>query len=281
MKKILALISILAILPLISAQFTVSEMELTVYTDGYVKVHYQIIPYEYSSQIILPFLGENYEGLAVVDENNNPLNFEIYDKHIVIYVGEAQIVDVSYYTPDITYKEGLVWTINVSSDFPFNIILPENAVVVDLSEVPLKIASNVITMPPGNQSISYTLEFKETPTEEGQSYNKYLLPLGILVFILLISIVLARNRRKEAKRTEVHIDKEEFLKKLESFNLNEDERRALLYILEKGGRASQAEVRTALEIPKTTAWRMFKRLEKQGLVKIIKGRKENWVELKL
>jgi len=279
-KKILALISLFIFLPTVSAQFSVSSVDLTIYTDGYIKVHYQIIPDEYVSQITLPFLGENYEGISVIDENGNPLNFEVYKDSLIIYVGEAQIVDVSYYTPNLTYKEGLVWTLNISMDSPFNVILPENAVIVDLSEVPLKIASNVITMPPGNQSISYTLEFIEVEGENGRNPIYYTLPLFILVIIILVTIIFSKKKKKEPTR-EFHINREDFIKKLESFNLNEDERRALLYILEKGGRASQAEVRTALEIPKTTAWRMFKRLEKQGLVKIIKGRKENWVELKL
>ena len=280
MKKILALISLFIFLPTVSAQFSVSSVDLTIYTDGYIKVHYQIIPDEYVSQITLPFLGENYEGISVIDENGNPLNFEVYKDSLIIYVGEAQIVDVSYYTPDLTYKEGLVWTLNISMDSPFNVILPENAIIVNLSEVPLKIASNVITMPLGNQSISYTLEFIEVEGENGRNPIYYTLPLFILVIIILVTIIFSKKKKKEPTR-EFHINREDFIKKLESFNLNEDERRALLYILEKGGRASQAEVRTALGIPKTTAWRMFKRLEKQGLLRIIKGRKENWVELKL
>lgn len=277
MKRAFALISILILLPVVSAQFTVSQVELTIYTDGYVKVHYQLIPDEYTSQISLPLLGKNYEGVEVVDENGNPLNFEVYNESLIIYVENAQVVDVSYYTPDLTYKEGLVWTINVSMEYPFDVILPENAVVVDLSELPLKIASNVITMPPGNQSISYTLEFA---AEEGRKDFYFPVLAFLVVLIIAISGFLTIGKRKEAPKEEFHINRDEFLKKLESFNLNEDEKRALLYILEKGGRASQAEVRTALGIPKTTAWRMFKRLERQGLVRIIKGRKENWVELK-
>jgi uncharacterized membrane protein len=75
--------------------------------------------------------------------------------------------------------------------------------------------------------------------------------------------------------------REEFERKLDNVDLNEEERRALLYLFDRGGRASQAEVREAIGLPKTTAWRMFRRLEKKGLVKVLKGRKENWVELKL
>jgi len=67
---------------------------------------------------------------------------------------------------------------------------------------------------------------------------------------------------------------------LESDELRDEEKQAIRYLLEHGGRASQAEIRDALGLPKTTAWRMFRRLEERGLIKIIRGRKENWVELR-
>ncbi|NJE07602.1 winged helix-turn-helix transcriptional regulator [Thermococcus sp. M39] len=276
MRKIMALIGIaLLAIPLVSAEFTVSDLELTIYRDGYVKVYYQIIPSEYAVQISIPLLGKDYENLIVEDENGNPLNFEVSGNSVIIYVNDAQLIKVSYYTPDLTSKHGLVWTLNVSSPYPFKVVLPENAIVVDLSDIPLSISSNVISMPPGNQSISYTLEYDVERNSQNVVY--YLLAGVLAISAVFIGIKLI-SRKKVSK--DVKVDKEAFLKKIEKFDLNDEERNALLYILEKGGRASQAEVRNALGLPKTTAWRMFKRLEKQGLVKIIRGRKENWVELR-
>ena len=73
---------------------------------------------------------------------------------------------------------------------------------------------------------------------------------------------------------------ERFRKKIEGMeDLNDDERGALLYLIENGGKAPQSKVRSALGIPKTTAWRMFKRLEERGLVRVYKLGRENWVEL--
>ncbi|WP_367883736.1 helix-turn-helix transcriptional regulator [Thermococcus peptonophilus] len=85
--------------------------------------------------------------------------------------------------------------------------------------------------------------------------------------------------RKTRKRE--GLTREEFEKRLRKLELSDEERKVLLYLYDHGRRASQAEVREALGIPKTTAWRMFQRLEKRGgLVKILKGKKENWVELR-
>ncbi|AHF80205.1 helix-turn-helix transcriptional regulator [Thermococcus paralvinellae] len=277
MRKIMILIGIaLLVIPLVSAEFTVSDLELTICRDGYVKVYYQIIPSDYVVQISVPLLGENYENLIVEDENGKPLNFEVSGNSVIIYVNNAQLIKVSYYTPDLTSKHGLVWTLNVSSPYSFKVVLPENSIVVDLSDIPLSISSNVISMPPGNQSISYTLEYNAERNFQNVVYY-------FLAGVLTISAVFIGIKRISSKKVskDIKVNKEAFLKKMEKFDLNDEEREALLYILEKGGRASQAEVRNALGLPKTTAWRMFKRLEKQGLVKIIKGRKENWIELTL
>lgn len=276
MKKIMALIGLaLLVVPLVSAEFTVSDLELTIYRDGYVEVYYQIIPSDYVVQISIPLLGKDHENLIVEDENGNPLNFEVSGNNVIIYVNNAQLIKILYYTPDLTSKHGLVWTLNVSSPYPFKVVLPENSVVVDLSDIPLSISSNVISMPPGNQSISYTLEYNAEKNSQNVIYYFLAGILAIGAVFIGIKLISSKKVSKDVK-----VDKEAFLKKMEKFDLNDEEKNALLYILEKGGRASQAEVRNALGLPKTTAWRMFKRLEKQGLVKIIRGRKENWIELK-
>ncbi len=180
-----------------------------------------------------------------------------------------------------------MWTLNVSTGDSFTVVLPENAIVVDLSDVPpLEIAGNSITMPPGNQSISYTLNGRDSESagETGNSTYPLTYPVILTALAVLGAVggggYLLRRRKVEGKPMP---SREEFEAKLENLDLNEEERRALLYIFDRGGgRASQAEVREAIGLPKTTAWRMFRRLERKGgLVRILKGKKENWVELRL
>ncbi|WP_258084515.1 helix-turn-helix transcriptional regulator [Thermococcus thermotolerans] len=265
----------LILLPGVSS-YTVSSLVLTVYNDGYVKVEYEILPAEYSSQIELPLLGNHYENVIVEDGNGNPLNFRLENGSLLIYSGEADLVRVSYYTPDLTVKQGMVWTLNIATNNSFTVVLPENAIVVDLSDIPLEIAGNSITMPPGNQSVSYTLSGRGTDNGGGTGSSEY---LPILVGLGVVGgLAYALWRMKGGGKSMP--SREEFQARLENLDLNEEEKRALLYIFDKGGKASQAEVREAIGLPKTTAWRMFKRLERKGLVKVLKGRKENWVELR-
>ena len=280
------LLALLPVAHMVSAQYTVSSLVLTVYGDGYVEVNYEILPDNYTSQLFLPLLGSHYENVIVEDESGNPLNYRLDDGRLFIYTGSAEMVNVSYYTPDLTSKEGIVWTLNVSSNEPFTVVLPEGAIVVDLSDVPLEIAGDSITMPPGNQSISYTLEGRTTAsrargtgeTPAGGLRGAYYLAIGAIV--LAGGAVYLGLKKKSGSFGGKAPTREEFEAKLEDLDLREEERRALLYIFDRGGKASQAEVREAIGLPKTTAWRMFKRLERMGLVKILKGKKENWVELR-
>ncbi len=275
------ILTLIFLIPWVSG-YTVSSLVLTVYSDGYVKVTSEIVPEDYESQIQIPLLGQHAENVIVEDDSGNPLNFRVENGSILVYTEGADVVNVSYYTPDLTSKEGIVWTLNVSSGNPFTVVLPENAIVVDLSDIPLEIAGNSITMPPGNQSISYTLEGRttsggvgEVPTDESHTI---LLAIGGIA--LAAGAVYFGLKKKSGSFGGRMPTREEFEAKLDNLDLNEDEKRALLYIFDRGGQASQAEVREAIGLPKTTAWRMFKRLEKKGLVKILKGRKENWVELR-
>ncbi|NJE46558.1 winged helix-turn-helix transcriptional regulator [Thermococcus sp. GR7] len=275
---VIFMITALILVPVVSGEYTVSSLVLTVYEDGYVKVEYELLPADYASQIEVSLFGEHYENLFVENENGNPLNFRLDNGNLLIYSEDAQVVRVSYYTPDLTSKDGIVWTLKVSSESPFTVVLPENCIVVDLSDIPLEIAGNSITMPLGNQSVSYTLQYTGTSEENSSNYLLIALFVGVVVIGGIAAYLLRRRGSGGMERPK--LTREGFERRLEGLELNDEEKRALLYIFDKGGRASQAEVREAIGLPKTTAWRMFKRLERKGLVKVIKGRKENWVELR-
>ncbi len=275
----LLVITLVALIPWVSG-YTVSSLVLTVYSDGYVKVNYEVMPGDYESQIQLPLLGQHSEDFVVEDGNGNPLDFRVENGSLLIYTGDATLVNIYYYTPDLTSKEGIVWTLHVQANTSFTVILPEKSIVVDLSDIPLEIAGNSITMPPGNQSISYTLEERATSGGERSApvnASPILLVVGGMIFA---AGAVYFGLKKFGSLGSTMPSKEEFEERIGRLELTEDEKRALLYIFDKGGRASQAEVREALGIPKTTAWRMFKRLERKGLLKILRGKKENWVELR-
>jgi uncharacterized membrane protein len=61
-------------------------------------------------------------------------------------------------------------------------------------------------------------------------------------------------------------------------DLSEDERRVLEIIRSKK-RVSESDIRVLTHLPKTTVWRVVRRLERRGLVRVVKVGRRNEVEL--
>ncbi|WP_297497134.1 MarR family transcriptional regulator [Thermococcus sp.] len=316
-KALILMLIILILLPPASAQGTFKSINIEVYNTGYVKVTELFVPSNITVVVEVPLLTKKVEALTVTDEKGNPIPFEQNGSAVEVYLTDnVSLLNVTYFTAELTSKQGDVWTLSFSSPVPVTVMFPSGTVIVDLSDVPRAISGNSITMPPGNQSISYTLPLPitktttETRTETStvssttttstttttsmpqSSYEtrsnsprptstSSLWPVigaVALVFLAGTAFFLMKSFRKEKQGNE---GEGEILKKLKAFDLSDEEVEALLYIHRQGGRARQAEVRTALGLPKTTAWRMFNRLAERGLVRVYKKGKENWVELKL
>ncbi|AMQ19607.1 hypothetical protein A0127_10265 (plasmid) [Thermococcus peptonophilus] len=278
-------------------QYTVETLELSVYEDGYVKVTQIIVPDEYTVVVDVPLLGKNVKGLMVGDENNNPLLYKLNNYTLSAYFENVTAIKVTYYTPDLTFKEGPIWTINLTSEVPVTIDFPENTVIVGLTSPPLKIHNNKLVMPPGNISVSYIIEKNPVPASlESETRNesfpvaqrgdkqgtKWPLYAILIAAVLVVGVYLFTKKHSPKNSTSdsaLPLSREEFQRQLENMDLSTDEVRALLYLYDRGGKAPQAEIKKVLRIPTTTAWRMFKRLEEMGLVRIYKKRRENWVEL--
>jgi hypothetical protein len=64
-------------------------------------------------------------------------------------------------------------------------------------------------------------------------------------------------------------------------NLKPEEKDVLLYISEKEGAAFEGEIRNKFILPKTSLWRLIKRLERENLIEVTKIGGQNLIKLKL
>jgi uncharacterized membrane protein len=64
-------------------------------------------------------------------------------------------------------------------------------------------------------------------------------------------------------------------------HLRADDRNVLRFIVERNGEALLAEIRNKFSLPKSTAWRLVKRLEREELVDIIKFGNQNLIRCRL
>jgi hypothetical protein len=62
-------------------------------------------------------------------------------------------------------------------------------------------------------------------------------------------------------------------------HLRPEDQDVLRYLAEKEGAAFESEIRTKFQLPKTTIWRLVKRLEREELVEIRKAGGQNLIKL--
>ncbi|MGC8556112.1 MAG: helix-turn-helix transcriptional regulator, partial [Conexivisphaera sp.] len=128
--------------------------------------------------------------------------------------------------------------------------------------------SLVLDLSPGNWTVSYLLPppYERAPStpptpQRGPSTSPALVALIVLIAAsaaAAVGVLRARRPRRSGR---------------------DPDDRIIEFLRRNGGSASEAEIRRALVLPKTTCWRAIKRLEREGKVRVEKRDKENVVYL--
>jgi uncharacterized membrane protein len=114
-----------------------------------------------------------------------------------------------------------------------------------------------------------------------------LLVYGVLGAIVIVSIVIlgfffVRSRRKvqvvEVKKKKRRIDAERIF--LVHKDLLPEEKQAIQFLVENNGEAFEADLYDYLKLPRTSTWRLVKRLEGMGIIKRSKFRRQNLIRIK-
>lgn len=278
-KFVLFILLCLLVQPVAFAEnsYIVKDMTLTVFADGVVRVTTLISVNENEASITLPLLSpqERVFNVIVLDENAAPLDYEFGERSITIHSLGASSIMLEYDTDALTHKEAGLWTLIISTPFELKVVFPENSVLMYMNAPPSAISSDggklKLTLYPGDWEISYELIYQRTTTYTAtQTMTKPTEALPVSVYYALIICVVAaivvglvlskhKKRFKSLKTEEVEI---------------------LRFLKENNGRALEAELRKAFpNIPRTTMWRLVKRLEKKGILKVRKVGLQNVVEL--
>ncbi|ASJ16521.1 transcriptional regulator [Thermococcus chitonophagus] len=278
MKKLLLSVILLILLSPLSSAYIVETLEVHVWHDGNVTIDERIYPEDYEIKIKVPVFGENVRDIIVLSNDGRALPYTIQGNMILIHVYNATKVRVIYTASGLVSNMGSLWELKLHLNrCPAKIILPKDAKIVGLSDIPIEVTNNTLIIGPGNVTVYYT--YPEIIRKEGSIFSKRLIVILLLLVGMAIGI-LSRFRKKSSTQ-KLPYSEDKLAKLAKQYNLNDDEVRAIKYLLEVGGKSSQAELRKALDLPKTTVWRMVRRLEQMGLIKVYKVGRENWVELKI
>lgn len=216
------------------------------------------------------------EALTVFYSNGSPVPFAMSNGSLQLIPSANATVYVDYYTFSIVEKNSIAWFANFTTPYPTEIFLPYNASLVYINSPPAGASvvndTLVLDLTPGSWEISYILPVPSAPsvapspsissTSIPSPWLTYA-PVAIAAAVVVIAYVtFTRLRRRPAPVV-----------------LRDPDDRILDFLRRSGGSATEAEIRRALVIPKTTCWRAIKRLEREGLVRVERRDKENIVHI--
>jgi len=259
---------------------------VTLYRDGVAHCKQQFLVGSLVPQIIIPLFSDSPQNILLLDENSTAVDYKISGTNLTAYTLGASSLLVEYDTMQLTSKEGEVWTFTTQYPYNMTLLLPSNSTVVYLSEIPYAIetANSAITMnlPAGYWEISYILPVStpinptSTPDNSGQSdlglKTEYivLIIIAVGVFVVLGFILFKRKGGPKVGR---------ILK--ENPQLSKDDQAVIQYLMERDGKAFEAELREKFpDMPRTSLWRLVRRLERLDIVEVKKIGLENQVQLK-
>ncbi|MGC9144846.1 MAG: helix-turn-helix transcriptional regulator [Nitrososphaeria archaeon] len=242
---------------------------ITVYPNGYARINIMENVTEFVP-VNITLMGVP-QGLTVSYSNGSPAYYSYSNGVVKILPDVNGTINVNYYTYTIIFKNNISWFINFTTPYYTIVQLPYGASLVYINGVPSSVkavnGTLYISLPAGKWDIGYIMPPPATKSSPQVSLSFSEAPLiyvasAVVILLLAVTVIFAYSKRHKETDVERSLDHQilEFIKK-------------------KGGTAKESEIRESLVLPKTTAWRAIKRLERQGLVKVEKKGKENYVTL--
>ena len=263
------------------------------------------VTYSLDSDPLLPdtevsLYGDSLENLVAEDENGFLLSTQS-EKNIlqVETLGSSSIL-INYDTYSLISKDGKIWSFEIDSPVEFNVVMPENSVIVGMSTFPIDMNVDSdrtkILLPSGPAEITYFLAVaessqvlppEETPQTEDNDNSMMYVAGGVAVAIAAIAAIAIKMKNKpkqivSAPQTTVVAERNEpfnIEKVLEMPDLREDDKDIIKFIHENGGSALESDLRKKFLLPRTTMWRAVKRLERHELIEITKKDQQNLIKL--
>jgi len=273
LTRSLLMVSLLLLSVHAEQPYSVASTEILVYRDGVVQVAQVFDVNETVVSMSALLLSSSVSNLLVLDQSNMPLSYELKSNNITVVTLGASKITLDYLTSMLTKKEGDLWTLKVNTPYGARITLPEQSTIIYLSDLPTSILSQdnrtVLKVEKGFWEISYLLPVvlpptgsKPPPSQTVSHFpSQYLIGVVACSGVLGLVLLLRRVFRSSARE------------------LREEEVQVLRFIAEKGGRVLESDLRKRFLLPKTSLWRLVRRLERLGYVRVSKVGIQNEIEL--
>jgi len=260
------------------------SLSFFVYFDGYVQVSDVFEINHTYPQASINLLTLEPQNLIIVDEQDNLLDYSIINNQVTVFSLGASQIKTSYFTSDLTFKTGKYWTIALNTSINSVIILPENTSIISLNKIPEQIESLDnqirIEMSSGEIEIMYVAEHVLQEQPENFDFLPIILVTSLIGFAIF-GILLKKTRSKKSETPQT-INKIMDTEKLfnQHKHLRLEEIQVINFLGENNASAYEAQIYEKLNLPRTTTWRLLKRLQMMGIINIEKSRRQNIVTIR-
>jgi len=297
------LIVISIAIPIQNSFSSTRGLDLIVYSDGSTHVFSEIEVDPLQTDFEVKLFGTEIDNFIAVGENEFLLSTEIIGDTALVETFGSSTVSINYDSHDLVSKEGRIWTFDIDSPSEFSLLMPQNAVIVGMSNFPLSMEvvneQSRLILPSGQIQIDYIfgtltpIPPTPNPSENGTSIDSTMIAIGGAIVAAGVggAIMIRKSKRKAPKpqiakleptieskpQTVTPLDAETIFKLRP--DLREDDKEIVKFLFENGGEAKESELRKKFLQPRTTMWRAVKRLERQGIIEIEKKELQNLVRL--
>jgi len=281
-------------MPFQNSYSSTKNMDLIIYSDGSTHISSEIEVDSLEVNFALSLFGNQIDNFVAIGENDVLLSAEIANDTATVGTFGSSTISINYDIHDLVSKEGRIWTFTLDAPADYTLLMPENSVIVGMSALPLNMEivdeKTRLVLPNGLSEINYVFGtstmFPPTPTPENEFDSTLIIIGGAVAAAGTIGAVLLKRSQKKPERiaTTTMIETGKPVEPETIFNLRpdlrEDDKELINFIFNNGGQAFESELRKKFLQPRTTMWRAVKRLERQGIIEIVKKDLQNLVKLR-
>ncbi len=283
MREVRLLLTGLLLLALLSSPahgelYSVGSLSFNITPDGDTHVTQTLTNIDLQTPSVnITIYAKTPQNLVVTDTNGqllsySPYYYGEYTNYTIDTLGTSSVL-IQYDTNELVNQSGEVWNFSINTAYNYTLTLPP---IVTSFPTPNALASfkdpsglTILTMPAGKSHVSYIFDVVSGPPLTTPLIGGILGISGGSVATYLVI-----RRRKERK-----IDSERVIRAHPE--LRGEEQAVVNFLAQRNGEAMESEIREAFEkIPKTTMWRMLKRLEEAEVVTLEKAGNQNRVKLR-
>ena len=279
-----------AAIPLQNSFSVTRTLDLTIFQDGSTHISSLIEVDPLEPDFTVNLFGNSIDNLVAVAENDFLLSTEITGSTVLVETFGSSIISLDYDTHDLVSKEGRIWTFSIEAPSDYTLLVPQNSIIVGMSALPQNMElineQTKLSFQNGPNEINYILGIPTSSTSEPLD-NSLIFIGGAIASAVIIGAIFLKKFQRTSKKIEtvqtqkvsIETSDPENIFRLRP-NLREDDKEIINFIFNNGGQALESELRKKFLQPRTTMWRAVKRLERQGIIEIVKKDLQNLVKLR-